>query len=143
MINLGAQPLDAVEIGVGAASQTAPLMVRGIAGNPAFSGTGPEVLGELAPGAVWATLIPDDAGEFNLRASAGLASQPSLPPGTAMYLIGCYPDCNASGTLTVADFGCFQTRFVAADPYADCNADSALTVADFGCFQTKFVAGCP
>ncbi len=22
---------------------------------------------------------------------------------------GCYPDCNASGTLTIADFGCFQS----------------------------------
>ncbi len=55
----------------------------------------------------------------------------------------CYPDCTADGALTVADFGCFQTKFVAADPYADCNADGALTVADFGCFQTTFVTGCP
>jgi hypothetical protein len=65
-----------------------------------------------------------------------------------MYLFpgfddGCYPDCNADGQLTVADFGCFQTRFVAADPYADCNADGSLTVADYGCFQTEFVSGCP
>jgi uncharacterized membrane protein len=27
--------------------------------------------------------------------------------------------------------------------YADCNGDGSLTVGDFGCFQTKFVAGCP
>jgi hypothetical protein len=57
--------------------------------------------------------------------------------------VSCYPDCNASGNLTVADFGCFQTKFVAGDPYADCNASGTLTVADFGCFQTRFVAGCP
>lgn len=56
---------------------------------------------------------------------------------------GCYPDANGDGQLTVADFGSFQTRFVAADPYADCNSDGSLTVADFGCFQTAFVAGCP
>jgi DNA-binding beta-propeller fold protein YncE len=55
----------------------------------------------------------------------------------------CYPDCNEDGSLTVADFGCFQTRFVTSDPYADCNGDTGFTVADFGCFQTKFVAGCP
>jgi hypothetical protein len=55
----------------------------------------------------------------------------------------CYPDCNADGALTVADFGCFQTRFVAGDPYADCNGDGQRTVADFGCFQTRFVSGCP
>ena len=55
----------------------------------------------------------------------------------------CYPDCNLDGALTVADFGCFQTAFVAGNMYADCNGDGALTVPDFGCFQTKFVAGCP
>ena len=56
---------------------------------------------------------------------------------------GCYPDCNGDGNLTVADFGCFQTKFVSGDPYADCNGSGNLTVADFGCFQTQFVAGCP
>ncbi len=58
-------------------------------------------------------------------------------------VIPCYPDCNEDGSLTAADFGCFQTRFMAGDPYADCNTDSTMTVADFGCFQTRFVAGCP
>ncbi len=55
----------------------------------------------------------------------------------------CYPDCNGSGSLTVADFTCFQAKFVAGDPYADCNQSGTLTVADFTCFQAKFVAGCP
>ena len=55
----------------------------------------------------------------------------------------CYADCNADGLLTVADFGCFQTKFVLGNLYADCNGDGALSVADFGCFQTKFVLGCP
>jgi len=34
-------------------------------------------------------------------------------------------------------------EFVVGDLYADCNASGNLTVADFGCFQTKFVVGCP
>ncbi len=55
----------------------------------------------------------------------------------------CYPDCNGVGGLTIADFGCFQTAFVAGAPYADCNGVGGLTIADFGCFQTAFVAGCP
>ncbi len=55
----------------------------------------------------------------------------------------CYPDCTGEGSLTIADFGCFQTKFVAGDPYADCNGVGGLTIADFGCFQTAFVAGCP
>ncbi len=68
-----------------------------------------------------------------------------LAPGA--FAVGgscpCYPDCNADGALTVADFGCFQTNFIVGAPYADCNADGSLTVADFGCFQTNFVTGCP
>ena len=56
---------------------------------------------------------------------------------------GCYADCNGDGALTVADFGCFQTKFVSGSSYADCNGDGVRTVADFGCFQTKFVQGCP
>jgi hypothetical protein len=63
--------------------------------------------------------------------------------GAAAGQSSCYPDCTNDGVLTVADFGCFQTKFVAGDPYADCNASGTLTVADFGCFQTRFVAGCP
>ncbi len=56
---------------------------------------------------------------------------------------GCYPDCTGESKLTVADFGCFQTRFVLQEPYADCTEDSAFNIADFACFQTKFVQGCP
>ncbi len=33
--------------------------------------------------------------------------------------------------------------FYNCDCPADCNRDGVLTVADFGCFQTRFVAGCP
>ncbi len=73
----------------------------------------------------------------------------NLPPGLLVYPLveviaaACYPDCNGDGTLNLADFGCFQTKFALADPYADCNGDSLLNLADFGCFQTKFALGCP
>ena len=80
------------------------------------------------------------------RTIAGNGTNPGGHPEAWIAFLGeavCYPDCNADGTLTVADFGCFQTKFVAGDPYADCNGDTQLTVADFGCFQTTFVAGCP
>jgi hypothetical protein len=55
----------------------------------------------------------------------------------------CYADCNNSASLTIADFGCFQSRFASGDPYADCNNSSTLTIADFACFQAAFAAGCP
>ncbi len=55
----------------------------------------------------------------------------------------CYADCNASASLTIADFACFQARFALGEPYADCTGDQQLTIADFGCFQSKFARGCP
>ncbi len=54
-------------------------------------------------------------------------------------LQGCYADCNGNGVLSISDFGCYRTPFVAGLPYADCTGDGVLTVADFGCFQTHFV----
>ncbi len=60
-----------------------------------------------------------------------------------LFVDDCYPDCNADGLLNLADFGCFQTKFVLGDPYADCNGDNLLNLADFGCFQTKFALDCP
>jgi hypothetical protein len=54
----------------------------------------------------------------------------------------CYPDCNCSGNLTIADFGCFQAAFAAGNLYADCNNTGTLTIADFGCFQASFAGGC-
>ncbi len=63
--------------------------------------------------------------------------------GWARWGCACYADCNDSQTLTVADFGCFQSQFASGNTYADCNNDNAFTIADFGCFQAKFAAGCP
>ncbi len=54
----------------------------------------------------------------------------------------CYADCDRDANLTAADFGCFQTKFVAGESWADCNQDAALTISDFACFQTKFATGC-
>ncbi len=54
----------------------------------------------------------------------------------------CYADCDASGTLTIDDFICFQTFFALGDPYADCDSDASLTIDDFICFQTFFALGC-
>jgi hypothetical protein len=90
-------------------------------------------------------------------AISGTIGQPDAGPSTPMTggpfsLVGgfwpgaddlCDPDCNQSGTLTIADFGCFQAKFASGDPYADCNHNGTLTIADFGCFQAQFADGCP
>ncbi len=54
----------------------------------------------------------------------------------------CYADCDASGTLDVNDYICFQTKFALGDPYADCDGDGIRNVNDYVCFQTKFALGC-
>ncbi|MFM9996114.1 MAG: DNRLRE domain-containing protein [Phycisphaerales bacterium] len=80
------------------------------------------------------------AKRFDTHEHPVVASRPVL---TIDYTPPCYPDCNNSGTLSVADFGCFQGKYVLGDMYADCNASGTLSVADFGCFQGKYVLGCP
>ncbi len=75
---------------------------------------------------------------------AGFGTNPAGQREAFLVILStCYPDCNADGSLTIADFGCFQTKFVLSDLYADCNLDAQFTTADFGCFQVQFVVGCP
>ncbi len=57
--------------------------------------------------------------------------------------IACYADCNHDFALTIADFGCFQTKFAQGHLFGDCNQDGAFTIGDFGCYQSEFVVGCP
>ncbi|MFM9996844.1 MAG: M12 family metallopeptidase [Phycisphaerales bacterium] len=75
--------------------------------------------------------------------NTGVGPAPIVDIGAYERGSSCYPDCNESGTLTVADFGCFQGKYVLGDLYADCNASGTLSVADFGCFQGKYAVGCP
>ncbi len=97
-------------------------------------------------GHTWCWQLINNTGTNAVRGTPVAAWIVSAIGDHAFELCGsplCYPDCNGVGGLTIADFGCFQTRFVAGDPYADCNNTGTLTIADFGCFQTAFVAGCP
>jgi serine protease AprX len=54
----------------------------------------------------------------------------------------CYADCDASGTLSIDDFICFQTQYALGDPAADCDQSGTLNTDDFICFQTSFALGC-
>ena len=143
-------------------SMTVPFTSTTFGGNPLVLAR-MDVDVTLDPGMYWPTIIPHNAPNngYGTAIASAVGNQfivwQVIPPGTVVPLADpgmcirirgeavaeCYPDCTGDGALTVSDFGCFQTRFVAADPYADCDADGALTVADFGCFQTQFVAGCP
>ncbi len=54
----------------------------------------------------------------------------------------CFADCDASGTLDIDDFICFQTRYALGDPTADCDTSGTLDINDFICFQTLYAIGC-
>lgn len=93
---------------------------------------------------------PGDEG-FIAEHFAGAGSTPALTGGV-LYTIGaaglhafggCAADCDGSGSLSVADFTCFRTRYLAGDPRADCTGDGALSVADFTCFRSAYLEGCP
>ncbi|MFM9997257.1 MAG: hypothetical protein ACKVU4_15820 [Phycisphaerales bacterium] len=125
--------------------------------------TGSAVLGGMLDLSLLAGFTPETGQSFTvLTATGGISGQfasvnqpANMPAGLVFSVVyagdavsvvvgdSCYPDCNDSGTLTVADFGCFQSRYVLGDLYADCNASGTMTVADFGCFQGKYVLGCP
>ena len=82
----------------------------------------------------------DDPGVANTGSGTGAI----VDLGAAeSQVASCDADCNADGVLTLADFGCFQTRYVLGDQRADCNQDRLLNLSDFGCFSTKFALGCP
>jgi hypothetical protein len=71
---------------------------------------------------------------------------PGVVPGNAIQLTALPNTWAASvnGTSGVQNAYSFNLEGTKGSGcYPDCNGDSALTVADFGCFQTKFVAGCP
>ncbi len=121
-----------------------------ISGAPVVSGPNPVIIGMLPDGqgtqVQWTLQAPVITGPLQLSvqvASNSYGETFSGAGGTTVMVGGCYPDCTGEGRLTIADFGCFQTKFASGDPYADCNGSSSLTIADFACFQAAFAAGCP
>ncbi len=54
----------------------------------------------------------------------------------------CEPDCDASGSLDIDDFICFQTLYAIGSAKADCDASGDLDIDDFICFQTIYALGC-
>ncbi len=54
----------------------------------------------------------------------------------------CSADCDRSGSLDLADFLCFSSKYLAGDPSADCEASGALDLFDFLCFTNAFNEGC-
>ncbi len=102
--------------------------------------------------------VPDNAYLYNPGGFWGFPNPPykqvplelggQAPPGTGanFTLTGadapCDADCDASGTLDIDDFICFQTLYAVLDPKADCDADGALLIDDFICFQTLYALGC-
>jgi len=146
VINLSGGPIDGVATSVGVdgsgAGAPRPLVVRGVSHNPAFGGTGPQVLASLASDGVWTTLVPDEADQFTLAQGATSATD-TLANGGVIYLVGCYADCTGEGVLDIFDFLCFQDAFVGMGSYADCTGEGSFDIFDFLCFQDAFVAGCP
>ncbi len=97
-------------------------------------------LGDGVNGSVSSMVVWDGV----LVAGGTFTTAGGLPsPYWARWGCACYADCNNSGGLSIADFGCFQSQFAAGHAYADCNNSGGLSIADFGCFQSRFAAGCP
>ncbi len=117
--------------------------------------TGRTFDGQMLPGCVTPGAACDIAGGADIFCdSQGRLVMVALHQAPTDSLMGydldapctnpCYPDCNQSGGLSIADFICFQGEYVAGNlAYADCNQSGGLSIADFICFQGEYVAGCP
>ncbi|MCA9278106.1 MAG: hypothetical protein H6815_04865 [Phycisphaeraceae bacterium] len=57
--------------------------------------------------------------------------------------IGCYADCDQSGTINIFDYICFGNAYANQDPYADCDQSGMLNVFDYICFGNAYAGGCP
>jgi hypothetical protein len=79
---------------------------------------------------------------FSTKMTDEVANKSGLVVFLANEAPACLADCDASGTLNIDDFICFQTLFALADPSADCDASGGLNIDDFICFQTLFALGC-
>lgn len=111
-----------------------------------------EILFDSAPVGAGATQLTDD-GVMALKLNFRDPIVPTPPPpqlaytftsGVFLARVGCLADINADGALTIADFGAFQSAYVAGDlRRCDFSGDGVLTIADFGAYQSAFVAGCP
>jgi hypothetical protein len=100
-------------------------------------------------GTAWVPLVPGVAAGGTAIAPFGdgliiagsVKDQPALGPFPRFACV-CPADCDASSSLDIRDFVCFQTLFALGDDAADCDGDGALTIDDFLCFQSAYAAGC-
>ncbi|MFM9994465.1 MAG: hypothetical protein ACKVU4_01545 [Phycisphaerales bacterium] len=105
------------------------------------TGAGSTIENATTPGLSIRDVTLADAGQYDCVVANSCGTVTSAA-ATLMVCAG-YADCNCDAVRTVADFGCFQSKFVLGDMYADCNGSGTLSVADFGCFQVAFIIGCP
>ncbi len=83
--------------------------------------------------------VADDAGTGSLIEAA---VDDVVISGVTCDAPSCYADCDASGSLNIDDFVCFQTNYAIGDPAADCDGSGSLNIDDFICFQTFYALGC-
>ncbi|MBT3199935.1 MAG: PEP-CTERM sorting domain-containing protein [Phycisphaerales bacterium] len=86
-VNLDDEPLKLPCLGIGQGGALVRLAQGGFARNAQFGGSGYEDLASLAPGGVYATLVPEGSGHFSMLADGcELTSQEALGVGAAMYM---------------------------------------------------------
>ncbi len=72
----------------------------------------------------------------------GVNKDGSITTPWTMLACECPSDCDASGSLDIDDFICFQSLYAVGDLASDCDEDGALTIDDFACFQAAYAVGC-
>jgi len=104
--------------------------------------TGSTATGDPAADALIQTVL-SDVTALLIGAETGAAqAEETVDLDNVIFGNPCVADCDASGTLDIFDFICYQDLFAGGDPAADVNDDGELNIFDFIAFQQAFQEGC-
>ncbi len=113
VINLLEEDLSDVRLGAGSTTFSAPLLDGGWVKDAAYGGSGDQVIAEMLPRGVYATLIPDDM----FAASFGATVDPTLNNSTTMltnfeaiYLVPEIPEPASAALLAVGSLALIRRR---------------------------------
>jgi PEP-CTERM motif len=148
MVNLTDGALQVPQLGAGLDGFLADLVQGGWANSPMFGGAGYQTLTELPGKAVYALLVPEGIGEFNLDTegynAAGVAS---MALGDSLYLAALTGDLDGDGFVGIADLnlvlGNWNQNVPPGDPLADPSGDGFIGIEDLNTVLSNWNAGTP
>jgi hypothetical protein len=148
LVNLTDEVLTLPRLGVGSQNYVASLWLGGWARSTQFGGAGYEVLTELPADGVYALLVPEGVGDFNLDADGySPAGAASMAYGDGLYITQLTGDLDGDGFVGINDLNIVLSNWnqnvPPADPNADPSGDGFIGIEDLNVVLGNWNAGAP